>query len=89
MKEYYVVEIGYSGAGGAGGAGGDVAKRFTLDKDKALWFAEVFFTGLKTLDKESGFIKIIGSDKALSLTISNNTLPKFNSIKLPLPQCSD
>lgn len=85
MKEYYVVEIGYSGAGGAGG---DVAKRFTLDKDKALWFAEVFFTGLKTLDKESGFIKIIGSDKTLSLTISNNTLPNFNSIKLPLPQCS-
>ena len=89
MKEYYVVEIGYSGAGGAGGAGGDVAKRFTLDKDKALWFAEVFFTGLKTLDRESGFIKIIGSDKTLSLTISNNTLPNFNSIKLPLPQCSD
>ncbi|EWH04467.1 hypothetical protein AT00_19785 [Pseudoalteromonas lipolytica SCSIO 04301] len=83
MKEYYVVEIGYSGAGG------DVAKRFTLDKDKALWFAKVFFTGLKTLDNESGFIKIIGSDKTLSLTISNNTLPNFKSIKLPLPQCSN
>ncbi|MBC7010644.1 hypothetical protein BIZ38_19555 [Pseudoalteromonas sp. BZK2] len=86
MKEYYVIEIGFNGAGGAGG---DVAKSFTLDKDKALWFAEVFFTGLKTLGKESGFVKIIGSDKTLSLTLSNNTLPNFKSIKLPLPQCSN
>ena len=30
MKEYYVVDIGYSGAGG------DVAKRFILDKNKAI-----------------------------------------------------
>ena len=50
MKEYYVVEIGYNGAGG------DVAKSFTLDK-------------------ESGFVKIIGSGKTLSLTLANNTLP--------------
>lgn len=35
MKEYYVIEIGFNGAGGAGG---DVAKSFTLDK--YIWFAE-------------------------------------------------
>jgi len=85
IEQTYDIEIGYNGAAGAGG---DAAANFSIDADRARWFAKTFFKGLVASESNSGYVRITGESKSIVLSCTNYKEPDYDSLELPTPKSS-
>ena len=82
--EYFLVEIGYSGAAGAGG---DMALSLEIPQERVEWFTEVFFEGLGATGSASGFVRVIGQCNSIVFRCSDYHKAKVEQLRELEPKC--